>query len=88
MIVWKRRSGPIHYQSADHCYSVQEGYRWGRFGYAAMFTGCLHARALGPIRETAEEARSDAEKFESGAVTWAELLVTLSWEKEQAEVRA
>lgn len=88
MIHWTRRSGPIHYQSQDHNYTVQEGYRWGRWGFCSMWTGCMKASALGPLRDSPEDAKDDCDRFERGEVTKADIDAMLAAEREACGVTA
>lgn len=88
MITWTRRSGHIHYQSQDHTYTVQEGYRWGKWGFCAILSGCLSARALGPLRDTAEEARDDCDRFERGEISAEQVKEMLRAEREACGVAA
>ena len=60
-IEWQRTSGPVHYRSRDRLYVVGECYVDGRVMFRATFSGCLSCTPLGDARETAEQAKADAE---------------------------
>lgn len=63
MIDWQQLSGPTCYRSKDRTYSVGEVYdlTFRKVRFRACFLGCLSALPLGENRDTAEEARADAD---------------------------
>lgn len=65
MITWDQQSGPTRYRSKDRTYSVAEVYTADGVRFRAIFSGCLRATPIGEARETAEQAKADAEAFEA-----------------------
>ena len=61
MIAWKQLSGPVHYRTEDRMYQVHEVHSPEGMRFRAVMIGCLKAAPLGPLRDTAEACKADAE---------------------------
>lgn len=66
---WRQLSGPVRYRTEDRAYQVQETHSPDGIRFRAVMCGCLKATPLGPLRETPEMAKADAEAHVVGAVT-------------------